>query len=76
VAAQQPAERHPPAGPQAETGQGRVAILRTGGDVPAMDSKSDIGYLAAIWVPRFASIWSIADTTASNVSIVEAWRAL
>lgn len=38
--------------------------------------KAAIGYLAAAWVPRFASIWSIADTTASNVNIVEAWRAL
>ena len=28
------------------------------------------------FAPRFASIWFIASTTASNVSSVEAWRAL
>jgi hypothetical protein len=28
------------------------------------------------FMARFAAIWSIADTTASKVSMVEAWRAL
>ena len=31
---------------------------------------------SAACAPRLASIWSMAETTASNVSMVEAWRAL
>jgi hypothetical protein len=33
-------------------------------------------YCAAVLLPRLASIWPMASTTASNVSSVEAWRAL
>ncbi len=36
----------------------------------------EITYSAACFCARLASIWSSADTTASKVSMVEAWRAL
>ncbi len=52
------------------------AAVRSGvavrpGDCPA-DQRSDLSPA----VSRFAAIWSSASTTASKVSMVEAWRAL
>src|SRR5207244_12611705 len=104
MAAQQPRQRHPAAGPQAKPADRLVGVFRAGRQVPAMPADQrregvaiDLdqaascqpggtghggeegrahAYSAANEPRRLASIWSIAETTASKVSKVEAWRAL
>ncbi len=112
LAARQPRERHPAAGPQPVAVERLVGIFRAGRQVAAVEADQrrervaigfdqaasgearEVRYLhsAAVFsvaapdgkpaatfpgaAPRLASIWLIASTTASNVSMVEAWRAL
>ncbi len=104
LAARQPRERHPAAGPQPVAVERLVGIFRAGRQVAAVEAdqrreRVAIGFdqaasgearevedvhSAAVFsvaapaeaAPRFFSIWLIASTTASNVSMVDACRAL